>query len=237
MRIRSKPWARPELDACPYFISQPLTYRGHWRDAFPSPLPIHLELGCGKGSFLAQLSGSDPLHNYLGVDIKNEVLGLAKRNIQHVFEEAGKPVDNVRLFAFDIEHIDQVFSPEDSIERIYINFCNPWPRSKHYKKRLTHPRQLIKYIPFLIDGAEIRFKTDDGGLFAATKRYLQNYGFSIQCETSDLHQNPSICIPNIQTEHEMMFSQQGIPIKYLAAVLDKSTLPDMPEGYLPSKYE
>ena len=104
---------------------------------------------------------------------------------------------------------------KDKIERIYINFCNPWPRGKHHKKRLTHPKQLELYKTFLIDGGEIRFKTDDDNLFSDSLNYFENTGFKVIWKTYDLH-NENID-DNIETEHEKMFSEQGVKIKALIA--------------------
>ena len=107
-------------------------------------------------------------------------------------------------------------SEEDTVERIFINFCNPWPRPRHFKKRLTHPRQLEKYKAFLRSGGEIRFKTDDDMLFRHSRQYFLDCGFSIRWETWDLAR--SDFTGNIRTEHEDMFEAEGIPIKALIAV-------------------
>ena len=218
MRLRRKPWARPELAASPFFIDQPKENRGQWQAAFARKQPLYLELGCGKGSFLAQLAPQHPENNYLGVDIKSEVLVLAKRNAERAYEQAGLPLDNLLLTAQNIELIDEILSPQDVVERIYINFCNPWPRAKHNKRRLTHPRQLKKYQAFLRPQGEIHFKTDDNGLFEDSIEYLQDCGFVITYLTWDLH--ASNWQGNLATEHENMFSQQGIPIKFLVARWD-----------------
>ncbi len=115
-----------------------------------------------------------------------------------------------------MERIFEVFGEKDSIERIYINFCNPWPRGKHNKRRLTHTRQLENYKKFLKKDGEIYFKTDDDELFKASQVYLQNSGFAIIAKTYDLHADP-IFKENIITEHEKMFSEEGIKIKALIA--------------------
>lgn len=172
MRLRHKPWARPELEECPFNIENPIQYRGKWNGQFLEQKPLRIELGCGKGGFMAQICRREPEYNYLAVDIKSEVLVLAKRAIEAAYE--GQSVTNVLLMAQNIEQIDQMLSPEDKIDRIYINFCNPWPKMKHKKRRLTHPRQLIKYREFLKKGGEIWFKTDDGPLFEESIEYFQS---------------------------------------------------------------
>ena len=186
MRIRRKPWARPELAACPFCIDDPENHIGHWHELFPKRQPLHLELGCGKGGFMAQKALQNPQINFLAVDIKSDILGLTKRNIEKAYEQAGKEVDNVRIFAYDIERILQVLDRHDEVERIYINFCNPWPKKKHKKKRLTYPRQLFFYQEFLKDGGEIWFKTDDDELFEESLDYFAMCGFTQEFITYDL---------------------------------------------------
>ena len=179
MRIRFKPWARPELEASKFYIDNPEDYKGKWKEVFNNDNPIHLELGCGKGSFMANLAVKNPDINYIAIDVVDAMLGLAKRNIEEKYKEENKEINNVVLTRFDIERILLIMNENDNVERIYINFCNPWPRGKHRKKRLTHIRQLEKYREFLKDGGEIYFKTDDDGLFIDSLSYLENSGFKI----------------------------------------------------------
>ena len=165
MRMRKKPWARPELEACEFFIQKPSEYKGRWKEFFKNDNPIYMELGCGKGTFMAVHGSQNPDINYITVDIKDEVLVLAKRNIESAYEKEGHEVNNVALMSQEILLIDDMLDEKDVIERIYINFCNPWPKDRHKKRRLTHTRQLQKYKKFLKSGAEIWFKTDDDELF------------------------------------------------------------------------
>lgn len=216
MRIRRKPWARPELAACPFHIDQPNKYLGRWNEAFPKKQPLHLELGCGKGIFTAEQAKRHPEYNLIAIDIKSDILGVAKRNIEELFGE--QPVDNLRLFAYDIERILEVMNEKDQFDRIFINFCNPWPKKKHKKKRLTYTRQLEHYKTFLKADGEIWFKTDDDELFEESLDYFRECGFTFTYLTRDLHN--SDFTDNVITEHERMFSEQGIPIKFLIAKLD-----------------
>ncbi|MCI8497365.1 MAG: tRNA (guanosine(46)-N7)-methyltransferase TrmB [Clostridiales bacterium] len=215
MRIRRKPWARPELAACPFFIDEPQAMRGRWHEWFPARQPLHLELGCGRGVFIAELALQRPDVNFLAIDLKSDILGVAKRNVEAAFCGAERSVGNVALTAQDIERIHLILGEKDAVERIYINFCNPWPKPTYKKKRLTHPKQLMKYREFLVPGGEIHFKTDDDGLFNDSIRYLEECGFAVRFLTRDLH--GSGYTPNILTEHERMFSEQGIEIKFLIA--------------------
>ena len=219
MRIRYKKWARPELEASKFYTDTPEEWKGKWKNFFANPNnPFHIELGCGKGQFISQLASSNLDVNYLAIDLVDAMLGLAKRNIETEYKEKNLEINNVEITRFDIERILMILSKEDNVERIYINFCNPWPKGKHRKKRLTHTRQLEKYKEFLKPGGKIYFKTDDDDLFTSTLIYLEETGFEVEKKTYNLH-NEDIFDGNIETEHEKMFSEQGINIKALIAKL------------------
>ena len=215
MRMRRKKWAVPELEASQLYIKDPASFRGWWQRAFAQTQPLYLELGCGKGGFASQFALANPGKNLLAVDISSNMLGVARRKIDAAFSQAGKAPGNVRLAAYDIERIGEILSEQDTVERIFINFCNPWFKHSQHKKRLTHPYQLEKYRVFLKDGGEIWFKADDDGLFADSVRYFKEMGFSILYQTQDLHQ--SGFSPNYLTEHEKMYTEQGIKTKFLIA--------------------
>ncbi len=220
MRIRYKKWARPELEASPFYVDNPEDERGKWKELFKSPnLPLHLELGCGKGNFIANLGNLKSDTNFLAIDLVDSMLGLAKRNIEKVYNENKKEINNIILTRFNIERINLILSKEDIIERIYINFCNPWPKGQHHKRRLTHSRQLEKYKEFLKEDGEIFFKTDDVTLYLESLNYFKRSGFEIVKNTEDLHSEKDFwkVIPNIETEHEKMFSSEGIKIKAIIA--------------------
>ena len=219
MRIRYKKWARPELEASKFYIDNPEDYKGKWREQFANPnQPLHLELGCGKGQFIATLASNNLDINYIAIDLVDAMLGLAKRNIENEYKEKNIEPDNVYISRYDIERIPLILDKKDLVDRIYINFCNPWPKGKHRKKRLTHTRQLEKYKTFLKSKGEVYFKTDDDDLFRASLDYFEECGFSILEKTYDLHKK-TIFENNIETEHEKMFTEQGIKIKALKAVL------------------
>lgn len=219
MRIRFKPWARPELEAASFYIDNPESCKGKWKEQFKNQNnPFYLELGCGKGTFISNLAVENPNINFLAIDLVDAMLGLAKRNIEEVYSSNNKKIDNVILTRFDIERILLILNNEDSVDRIYINFCNPWPKGKHRKKRLTHTRQLEKYKEFLNkEHGEIHFKTDDDDLFNSSLTYFEESGFEIIRKTYDLHSENDWY--NIETEHEKMFTEQGIKIKALIAKL------------------
>ena len=216
MRIRRKKWAQEELENAKFYIDNPDSNKDVWKETFENKNnPIHIELGCGKGSFIAKLASRHREINYIAIDMIEAMLGLSKRNIEEAYNF--KNPENLWLIRANIEQISNIFGKEDRIDRIYINFCNPWPRAKHKKRRLTHPRQLEQYKAFLKPGGEIYFKTDDEELFADSIDYFKDCGFKIIKKTFDLHQD-QIFQENIETEHEKMFSEDGIKIKALIAV-------------------
>lgn len=126
MRMRRKKWAVPELEASQLYIKDPASFRGWWQRAFVQTQPLYLELGCGKGGFASQFALANPGKNLLAVDISSNMLGVARRKIDAAFSQAGKAPGNVRLAAYDIERIGEILSEQDTVERIFINFCNPW---------------------------------------------------------------------------------------------------------------
>lgn len=214
MRIRRKKWAKEELDNSKFYIDKPEEFKGKWKSKFLKEKPLHIELGCGKGSFIANLASSHMDINYIAVDMIEAMLGLSKRNIEQAYNF--EYPENLYLIRANVEQISNVFDKTDEVERIYINFCNPWPKKKHNKKRLTHIRQLELYKQFLIGNGEIYFKTDSDELFEASLEYFVQEGFTIINKTYDLHKE-SIFEENIVTEHEKMFSEEGIKIKALIA--------------------
>ncbi|MBO4523551.1 tRNA (guanosine(46)-N7)-methyltransferase TrmB [Ruminococcus sp.] len=214
MRIRHKPWAKPELEACPFYIHEPHKQIGHWKELFDQPdKPLYVELGCGKGGFISQAAPAHPEVNFIAMDIKNEMLVLAKRKLEVAYAEKGTSPDNVRIAIQNIERLELAWNENDCADRIYINFCNPWPKAKHKKRRLTHTRQLVNYKKFL--RGELWFKTDDDELFEESFEYFEKAGFKIKYKTYDLHTESKY--ENFITEHEKMFSDEGKKIKFLIA--------------------
>ncbi len=212
MHMRTKKWAKPELAVCPYYQDDATKPRGQWRALFKKDQPLYIELGCGKGVSTAAMVYDNQHINFIAMDITSNVLGDTRRNIAATYGEL--PVENVIITRHDIEFIRNVFAPEDRVERIYINFCNPWTkRPKYAKRRLTHPRQLMQYRDFLVDGGEIWFKTDDTELFTDSLPYFKACGFEMRYMVSDLHD--AGFTPNYISEHERMYMEKGVPIKFV----------------------
>lgn len=217
MRIRKKPWARKELEESKFYEDFPEEWKNKWKNKFINPNnELHLELGCGKGNFISKIGIENPNVNYIAIDLIDAMLGLAKRNVENEYKIHNRNIENVFLTRYDIERISNILGKDDEIAKIYINFCNPWPKAKHNKKRLTHTKQLEQYKDFLKDGGEIHFKTDDDELFNASLKYFEECNFKIIKKTYDLKSADSI-----ETEHEKMFKERGIKIKALIAVKNK----------------
>lgn len=215
MRLRRKPWARPELEACDFFVKNPTEYIGKWHTVFGNSNEIWLELGCGKGGFISKLASSNPDINFIAVDIKDEVLILAKEKIEKEYASINMNTSNIRLMAHEIMIIHKMMNENDVVNRIFINFCNPWHKNTHGSRRLTHPNQLNQYKTFLAPHGQIWFKTDDDILFNASVNYFEQSNFKISFLTEDLHN--SNFDRNIVTEHEKMYSTEGHKIKFLIA--------------------
>lgn len=224
MRIRKKKWAQPELSVCGFYVAEPKEYRGKWKTFFGNDNPIMLEVGCGKGSFVGQMALLNPDINFLAVDIKLDMLGVGRRNIVKLFENSEREIDNIALIRYNVDMLGDIISPEDNISRIYINFCNPWPKPKHKKRRLTYPTKLRMYRELLTGGDEIHFKTDDDELFSESIGYFEQENYNITKICYDLHSSDIDPDTTPMTEHEKMFSSEGIKIKYLTASTKKGQL-------------
>lgn len=210
MRLRKKWWARPELEKSPLVIIQPRDFKGKWNEVFGNNNKIYLELGCGRGEFTTRNAVENPDKNYIAIDLKDEVLVCTLRNVEKA------EISNVRIIPLEIAFISEIFD-ESEISRIYINFCNPWPKDRHNKRRLTHPKFLMKYKQFIRANTEIWFKTDNFDLFEASMEYLASNNFEINYYTYDLHN--SNFAENIPTEYENKFVKLGMKIMFVKATL------------------
>ncbi len=208
MRLRHKPWALPEMREDTKFFENPIFNKGKWNEVFGNINPIELEIGCGKGDFIVETAKRNPDKNFIAIDLKNEVLVYALRKVNEA------ELTNVRIVSMKAEDIAEVFDT-DEIEKIYINFANPWPKATHNKRRLTHPRFLTKYRGFTKNGSMIEFKTDDEGLYTDSLQYFPEAGYEIVFCTDDLPQGTP---GNIETEYETKFRLFGMPIYSIKAV-------------------
>ena len=205
MRIRKKPWAPKELTDNPRILQNPADYAGKLPEYFNNDQPLHVELGCGKGRFIAQTAAQNPTINYIAVERESVVLAVAAR--------LSRDIDaNLAFLMLDAVELPKYFNPGD-IKRLYINFCDPWPRRKKWaKRRLTHVNFLAMYEDLKIP--EIFFKTDNRILFEFSINQFSERGWIMRNISLDLH-NSGI-EDNIMTEYEEKFSAHG-PIYRLEA--------------------
>ena len=215
MRIRKKPHTEEKLQNFSAFVTLESIgeeRKGTWRKFFCEDLSreLHVELGTGKGDFICALAEKNPDKNFLGLEVEKEVVLKAARKVQE------KNLSNVRLAVFDINKISEIFS-DGEIDRLYINFCDPWPKKKHAKRRLTYKSFLEMYRKILKSGGEIHFKTDNRGLFDFSLEQFAEVGFEVRDVTFDLHTNEPV--ENIRTEYENKFSAQGFKINRCVVVV------------------
>ncbi len=196
MRMRHKKHEKERMEiVSPLLITE--------ETPFPYHTPFHLEIGCGKGGFISALAEKHPETNFLAVEKVSSVIVLAMEKVWN------KSLKNVRFFSGDITKLETI-APEASVECIYLNFSDPWPRCKHAKRRLTAPSFLALYKKLLTQDGKIVMKTDNVLLFDYSLETLSENGFILESVTRDLH---SLSDPeNIVTEYEQNFSSQGIPI-------------------------
>jgi tRNA (guanine-N7-)-methyltransferase len=213
MRLRKKWWARPELEQSPVVVIDPKENKGRWNEVFGNGNDIYLELGCGRGGFIAARAAQEKDKNFIAIDLKDEVLIYALEKVNN------EKLTNVRLIPMNISWVADIFD-KDEISRIFINFCNPWPKLRHNKRRLTHGRFLTLYKEFIKPESEIWFKTDDKGLFVDSIDYFKDNGFEVIYLTYDLHN--SGFDRNVLTEYEAKFTSLGMNTMFLIAKLKSS---------------
>ncbi len=211
MRLRRKPWIDEAIQDFRDFLwlKMPLDMAGHWREHILGQGPLWVELGTGKGQFVTGLAAANPQVNIVGLELQRGVLYYAGKKV------AAAELKNVRLVEFDIEKVDEAFATGE-IDRIYINFCDPWPKARHAKRRLTHRRFLEKYQKLLAPGGEVHFKTDNRDLFFFSKEEWEASGWRLREVTEDLHAAEPA--ENVRTEYETKFAAKGNPIYRLIAV-------------------
>ncbi|PYZ93798.1 tRNA (guanosine(46)-N7)-methyltransferase TrmB [Salipaludibacillus keqinensis] len=204
MRLRNKPWAAELIENHPEVVeSDPQKWKGKWTERFEKTSPLFVEVGTGKGQFVSRMAAAYPNTNFIGVEKYESVLVTG---VQRVIEE---PKSNLLFLQEDVHNITDFFS-EGEVDRLYINFTDPWPKNKHAKRRLTHESFLKKYDEILTDTGEIHFKTDNQGLFEYSLKSFTHYGLKLKNVSLDLHS--SDMEDNIMTEYEEKFSSKGMRI-------------------------
>ena len=209
MRLKNIPRARDVIEASRWAVHEPEKMKGRWTEEFGSAAPVHLEIGTGKGRFILELARQHPEIHYIGLEKYSSVL-LRGVEIQDELQ-----LPNLRFVRGDAELITEYFLP-DSINRIYLNFSDPWPKERHAKRRLPSHQFLARYDTILTEDGTIEFKTDNRELFDFAVEEVPGSPFVIDQITYDLHHDPVMNEGNIMTEYEEKFSSMGNPIcKYI----------------------
>ena len=209
MRLRHIKGAEETIAVSPYVIQEPESCRGRWAEVFHNQNPIQIEVGMGKGKFLMELAQKHPEINYVGIERYSSVLlrGLQKR------EELD--LSNIWFLCIDARQLAEVFE-EGEVERIYLNFSDPWPKDRHAKRRLTSPEFMAVYDKILAADGQLEFKTDNEGLFDYSLESIPQAGWRIEASTRDLHHSP-MTEGNVMTEYEEKFASKGNSICKLIA--------------------
>lgn len=213
MRMRKKPNLQPRMEKCAaVLIKQPSALRGHWYEQYPDKT-LWLEIGCGKGRFTVGTAQEHPEAELIALEKVEDAMVIAmERTVE-------AKTDNVRFVSMDALGLREVFAP-DEVERIFINFCDPWPKSRDAKHRLTSPNFLRIYADILPIGGRICFKTDNLPLFNWSLEQIKSEGWEICDVTNDLHADGE---GGVMTDYECKFREMGVKINRLVAVKNEGT--------------
>ena len=204
MRLRNVKGSRETIAANEFALKNPEQYKGKWNEVFEQNLPIHIEIGMGKGQFLMKMAELHPDIHYIGIEKYSSVLVRALEKIEE------NPLPNIHFIRMDAENITQVFE-KGEVEQIYLNFSDPWPKDRHAKRRLTSRQFLERYDNILKDNGKIIFKTDNRALFDFSLEEVKEAGWSVELCTFDLHHSEYL-EGNVMTEYEEKFVKKGNPI-------------------------
>lgn len=205
MRLRNIKGAREAIEASPYVILDPENYKGRWHEVFGNDHLLRLEVGMGKGQFIMEQARRHPEVNFIGIEMYSSVL---IRALQKMEEEE---LPNLKFLRVDAQTLPECFGPGE-VDRIYLNFSDPWPKDRHAKRRLTSRQFLARYDQVLKSDGIIEFKTDNRPLFDFSLEEAKEANWHIDLCTYDLHHEEELMQDNIMTEYEARFSAQGNPI-------------------------
>ena len=209
MRLKNVPGAREAIAASDLVIKDAESLKGKWREYWGNDKEIHIEVGMGKGKFMMGMAKANPDVNYIGIEMYSSVLYRAVQKLEL------EPLDNLKYLLLDAKDIANVFD-KGEVDRIYLNFSDPWPKDRHAKRRLPSRQFLARFDQILKDGGVIEFKTDNKDLFTFAEEEVEPAGWKILEITYDLHNDEKMVEGNIMTEYEEKFSSMGNPIyKYI----------------------
>ena len=209
MRLRNVTGSREKIAESRFVVQEPRERKGRWKELFQNDNPVRIEIGMGKGKFLYTLAAANPDINYIGIEKYSSVLLRAVQKM----EEAELP--NLKFIRMEAEELTEVFD-RGEVERIYLNFSDPWPKDRHPGRRLPSARFLERYDAVLAPEGRLEFKTDNRQLFDFAVEELEKAGWKTEAVTYDLHHDDALRAGNIMTEYEERFSAMGNPIcKYI----------------------
>lgn len=210
MRLRNVKGARDVMASNEYVFADPENMGGTWSEIFGNNNPIHIEIGMGKGKFITTLAAMNPEINYVGIEKYSSVL------IRAVEKQNELMLPNLKFIRMDAENIVNIFN-KDEVDRIYLNFSDPWPKDRHAKRRLTSKEYFARYDRILKHEGEVMFKTDNRELFDFSLEQVKEAGWNLEAYTYDLHNDAKMNEGNVMTEYETKFSEEGKPINKLIA--------------------
>ena len=214
MRMRKKPNLQPRMEACAdWLVREPEAMKGNWRSLKPDAKELRVEVGCGKGKFTVETAAAEPDILLIAMEVCPDAMVMGMERAK----EMG--LSNVFFVDADVARIEEFFAP-DEIDLLYINFCDPWPKSKQAKRRLTYHTFLEKYRRLIREGGQIHFKTDNAKLFAWSLEEFAAYGYNVRNVTDDLHKDGPV---GIMTGYEEKFYALGTPIHRCEIVIDSKT--------------
>lgn len=227
MRMRKKKNLIPRMERCAaYRIKEPESHRGRWRELMPEARELRVELGCGKGRFTAETAKAEPDVLFLAVERVPDAMVVAMERA------AREELRNVFFIDADVSRLPDFFAPGE-VDRIYVNFCDPWPKSNQAKRRLTHGGFLRLYRRVLAEGGQIWFKSDNAKLFAFSEEEIPRFGFSLSEVTDNLHANGPC---GVMTDYEAKFYAEGVPIHRLVATMEPWTEEQAEKGALQNRH-
>ncbi len=210
MRMRRKKHREERMENCGSLVVKDiLEYKNDIKAVFAEDKPLHIEIGCGKGGFISETARLNPDINYIAFERNLDVLVLAMEKVQSM------GLTNVKFVPGNADALGEM-ETKTKVQRIYINFCDPWPKTGHKKRRLTHEGYLSIYERLIEKGGAIHFKTDNRGLFEFSLNSFSDFGLKMKNITLDLHN--SVFEGNVMTEYEKLFSEKGQPIYRCEAI-------------------
>ena len=206
MRLRNIPGAKEAIANSELVVQEPKELKGRWHERFGNENLLYIEVGMGKGQFIMEMARRNPQINYLGIEVYESVL---LRALQKAEGEEALP--NLLFVCMDARELPEVFD-KGEVDRVYLNFSDPWPKDRHAKRRLTSHEFLERYNQILAEDGQIEFKTDNSGLFEFSLAEASNLPWQVKEHTFDFHHDELMNSGNVMTEYEEKFSALGNPI-------------------------